>query len=178
LRSITLREVSSWLLVCLSLIGVLTFSTSGRGQSDNSHSAINGIAVDGVQIVVSTKRQIVAHGQPIRLEVLLRNLRKSDLIIRESEAASDFYLNLRDIKGKAVPFTRRWEKIQDFVGMGPAFILRISAGGERKYDIRADDQYNMTQPGVYFASVTRTVATSKGEKGIRVTSNTIKITVK
>lgn len=116
-------------------------------------------------------------GEPIVLNLTIRNITKQVLYLTETNPYSDYQLIVKSERGERVRLTefgqRSSNNKEDFRVIG----VKVKPGEERHDSIEATRLYNMTVPGTYTMIARRVIRSRKGRESAEVVSNVVNVLV-
>jgi hypothetical protein len=170
-----IRNIAA-LLATFAVMIVIVMGANTR-TNDVMDSTLSGEASEGFQLSAGIENKQFRIGEPIVLKLTIRNSTKQVLYLTETSPESDYKLLVKNEYGERVPLTEFGQRLlnnkEEFRVIG----VKVKSGEERKDSIEVSRLHEMTVPGTYSITASRTVKNRNGKGWSEVVSNTINITI-
>jgi hypothetical protein len=184
-RVITAKVVSNTVSVKIVDLSVNTrIGPKGPdNEQGNTHPKIIprerewGPIIQGFQLSARLEKDTVGIGEPIVLELFLRNTSREVLLL--GHFGLDYEITIADEQGNSVPLTEYGTRIKSAQKEIGVSLRKLGPGGEEQASIRVNDIYDMTLVGIYYITVERGGLFKQDGKPInaKVVSNTVKVKI-
>src|SRR5262249_32502804 len=124
------------------------------------------------------KRQVVT-GQPVMLQVMIKNVATGGLSFGESTPAADNHVRITREKGDLVQATKEGRRLTNAAEIYVHPITMVICPGETHIErLGLDKLFEISAPGEYSITVTRVFPNQSINGNSKATSNTVTLTVK
>lgn len=134
------------------------------------------------QLSIKTEKTTYSSGEQIKLQFVLRNASKHEIVIAERAAWEDYILAVKTDSGHSAPLTEFGEKLESFRKTSKqrretVKFKNLKPGDELTETLGLLDFYKMTSGNTYLITATRKIYKEAGENPMEVVSNTLKIKI-
>jgi len=131
-----------------------------------------------LQLLVTTRKNLIGQLEPLELEVSLRNNTRRQVYVVESNPLADYKIEVRDEQGTRVEPTPEGKDLLFRSQWGGRRLSVMIAPGETKTaTFEVNKIYAMTEPGSYTITARTHVFPQVGKPWIELTSNTVRVKV-
>jgi len=135
---------------------------------------------EGFQMSAVAVREVVGPGDPVVLELTIKNVSKRVLTLKETAPWRDYELSVKDEKGKVARLTKegeRLEKLRKDKEELKVIFVKLSPGQEIQHTLSVTDIYQMLPGSTYLVTAKRRIFNQRGTGVAEVVTNAVKIRV-
>lgn len=136
------------------------------------------IVREGFQLSARLEKQEVKFGEPVLLHLTLKNMTQDYLPLAHTIPHGEYKLDITIQEGKNPPLTKFGQSLQQKEAAGNSGSgLVLAPGQEQQEVVRVDQMYDLSVPGAYFITASRTIGKPDHKSWGEVVSNTVTLIV-
>ena len=146
-------------------------------MTDTTHESGSGPLTEGCRLSLSTRAVVVRAGSPVVLALVFSNDGPTPVGFPRASMWFEYDYTVSSGAGQAVELTPLGqEKLRSMQEQGGT-LLDVQPGGRMASTVEISGLYDMSRPGTYVITATKTVPNRAGDGFIKVASNTITVKV-